>query len=79
MLGFGHCPPFIEVILNGDNNSLKIRSLIPHFSANRGSFVWKLTKWTKISSLIGSPFIETPLIEVELYLVLLCEYLLRFC
>ena len=42
MLGFGHCPPFIEVILNGDNNSLKTRSLIPHFSANRGSFVWKL-------------------------------------
>ena len=40
-LGFGHCPPFIEVILYGDNNSLKIK--VPHspLPAYGVSFVWK--------------------------------------
>ena len=40
MLGFVYSP-FIEVILYGDNYSLKIK--VPHFPANRGSFVWKWT------------------------------------
>ena len=38
MLGFVYSP-FIEGILYGDNYSLKIK--VPHFPANRGSFVWK--------------------------------------
>ena len=41
MLGFVYSPPFIEVILYGDNYSLKIKVPIPHFPVNRGSFVWK--------------------------------------
>ena len=40
MLGFGHCPPFIDVILYGDNNSLKIKVPIPKFPTYRGCTVY---------------------------------------
>ena len=44
------------------------RSPIPHFPVYRGPFVWKWIKKVQNSPTYrGSPFIETPLIEVPLY------------
>ena len=44
------------------------KSPIPHFTANRGSFVWKWRNMNQnFPAYRGSPFIETPLIEVALY------------